>query len=335
MSKQYDVFAMGAALVDTEIEVSDEDLKALNTEKGIMTLVDESRQNELIEHLSDHLVASKRASGGSAANTIIAVSGFGGRSFFCGRVADDENGEFYLNDLKAAGVDLAPPKSPPQGTTGKCLVMITPDAERTMETFLGVSASLSEEDLTLEAIEQSEYLYMEGYLATSDSGRAAAVAARKHAQSNGTKVAVSLSDPGLVRHFPDKLAELTGKRVDLLFCNKDEALGWTHTDDIRDACEEMSQWAEQYVITLGGDGAMVFDGSELHSIPGRAITAVDTNGAGDMFAGAFLYGITHGMSPREAGQLACLAGATVVGQFGPRLPLRQHAGILSAFSPTE
>ncbi len=332
MSKQYDVFAMGAALVDTEIEVSDQDLKDLRVDKGMMTLVDEERRAELMDRLSDHLVASQRASGGSAANTIIAVSAMGGRAFFCGKVANDENGEFYINDMEAAGVSFVRQQSLPEGITGKCLVMITPDAERTMETSLGVSAELSENDVSLEAVEQSEYLYMEGYLATSDSARAAAVAARKHAQSNGTKVAVSLSDPGIVAHFREQLTEITGKRVDLLFANKDEALTWTGTEDIQDACEEMSKWADQYAITLGAEGALIFDGSELHSIPGRAITAVDTNGAGDMFAGAFLYGISQGMSHQEAGELACLAAATVVGQFGPRLPLRQYKGILSGFT---
>jgi len=330
MNKKYHVFAMGAALVDTEIEVSDQDLDTLGVDKGLMTLVDEARQGELIAHLNHHLTASKRASGGSAANSIIAVSAFGGESFFCGRVADDDNGAFYLNDLAEAGVHFARPDPLPEGITGKCLVMITPDAERSMNTFLGISETLSEADVDLDAIGAAHYLYIEGYLATSETGRAAAVAARKHAQGNGTKVAVSLSDPGIVAHFQQQLEEITGRKVDLLFCNREEALAWTGAANLRDASEEMSLRASQFVITLGAEGALIHDGVELHAIPGRAITAVDTNGAGDMFAGAFLYGITHGMSPRRAGELGCLAAAAVVGQFGPRLPLRQYQGLLNA-----
>lgn len=331
MTKQYHVVAMGAALVDTEIEVSDEDLKALGVEKGLMTLVDEARQATLVDYLKDHLTASRRASGGSAANSIIAVSALGGDGFFCGRVADDDNGHFYLSDMAAAGVAHPKWDNLPQGTTGKCLVLITPDAERSMNTFLGISEELSDADLSMDAITNAQYLYIEGYLATSESGCAAAVSARKHARKSGTRVAVSLSDPGIVAHFRDQLNDITGPKVDLLFCNRDEALAWTGTDDIRDACELLADSADRYAVTLGKEGAVVFDGDELHAIAGRPITAVDTNGAGDMFAGAFLYGITAGMSHRDAGELACLAAAAVVGQFGPRLPLRQYRGVLDSF----
>lgn len=331
MTKQYHVYGMGAALVDTEIEVTDEDLARLDVHKGWMTLVDEERQQVLVDELSEHLTASRRASGGSAANSIIAVSAMGGDTFFTGKVADDDNGHFYLKDMAEAGVYHSGREGLPEGTTGRCLVLITPDAERSMNTYLGISATLAEEDLTPEAIADSHYLYVEGYLATSDTGRAAAVAARKHAQKEGTKFAISLSDPGIVANFRDQLKEIVGTRADLLFCNRDEALSWTETDNLEAAAEEMQNWADQYAITLGGDGALIYDGSELHSIPSRAVTAVDTNGAGDMFAGAYLYGITRGWAPKEAGELACLAAATVVSQFGPRLPLRQYRGVLDSY----
>jgi len=331
MARKYHVVGMGAALVDTEIEVSDQDLNTLGVDKGLMTLVDEQRQGELVNHLAGHLTASRRASGGSAANTIIAVSAFGGRTFFCGRVADDDNGHFYLADLAAAGVAHPRPDALPEGTTGKCLVLITPDAERSMNTFLGASEGLSTADLDLDAIASAEYLYIEGYLSTSDSGRAAAVAARKHAQENGARVALSLSDPGIVAHFRPQLDDILGDRVDLLFCNLDEAMAWTATGSLEDAAGELTRYTEQFAITLGSEGAVVFDGSELRRIPARAITAVDTNGAGDMFAGAFLYGLSHGMDHPTAGLLACTASAAVVGQYGPRLPLAQYKGILDGF----
>ena len=332
MTRKYHVVGMGAALVDTEIEVSDQDLTALGVDKGLMTLVNEDRQRELVRHLEGHLTASRRASGGSAANTIIAVSAFGGDAFFCGRVADDDNGHFYLADLAAAGVGYPRRDALPAGTTGKCLVLITPDAERSMNTFLGASEELSPADLDLDAIASAEYLYIEGYLATGDSGRAAAIAAREQARKAGTRIALSLSDPGIVAHFRHQLGEIAGGKVDLLFCNREEALAWTGTDDLDTAGEALADQADQYVITLGAEGAMVFDGNELLRIPARPITAVDTNGAGDMFAGAFLHGITHGMDHRTAGLLACTASAAVVGQYGPRLPLGQYRGILGAFA---
>ncbi|HEY8385232.1 MAG TPA: adenosine kinase [Porticoccaceae bacterium] len=331
MAHKYHVVGIGAALVDTEIEVEDQDLATLGVDKGLMTLVDEKRQLELVNHLAGHLTASRRASGGSAANTIIAVSAFGGRTFFCGRVADDDNGHFYLADLDAAGVDHPRVDKLPDGTTGKCLVLITPDAERSMNTFLGASEGFSVADLDLDVIASAEYLYIEGYLATSPTGRAAAVAAREHGQENGTKIALSLSDPGIVAHFRPQLEEILGNRVELLFCNLDEAMSWTGTRSLEAAAEALTRDADQFAITLGAKGAAIFDGNELHHIPARAITAVDTNGAGDMFAGAFLYGLSHGMDHATAGLLACTASAAVVGQYGPRLPLEQYKGILDAF----
>jgi sugar/nucleoside kinase (ribokinase family) len=324
--QRYHVYGVGAALVDTEIEVSDTFLEQAKIEKGLMTLVDEARQDELILLMRDHLVGSKRASGGSACNSIIAASYFGAKTFYSCKVADDENGIFFQHDTKAAGVDTID-DAHPNGTTGKCLVMITPDAERTMNTFLGVSAELDESQLDHNAIANSEYLYIEGYLVTSPSGKQAAIAARKIAEENKVKTSISLSDPGMVQFFADGLQEMIGEKVDLIFCNKDEALGWTKADNIEQAAQEMKKSANTFAITLGKDGALVFDGSTLTHIEGSAAKAIDTNGAGDMFAGAFLYAITHGQSFPEAAKMANLAAAQVVSQYGPRLQPEQHAHI--------
>ncbi len=326
----YHIYGIGAALVDTEIEVSDQDLAKNNITKGVMTLVDEVRQNQLMETLSDHLIASKRASGGSAANTIIAASYFGARNFYSCKVANDENGEFYINDMRAAGVTLAPNGGNPSGITGKCLVMITPDAERTMNTFLGISETVSPNELHTAAIEQSKYVYIEGYLVTSETGRAAAIQLRQHAQANNVKVALSLSDPAMVQFFRDGLLEMIGEKVDLLFCNRDEALGFTKTDSIDDAIEQLKTMSQEFVITLGNKGALIFDGEHLIEIEPTPVKAIDTNGAGDMFAGAYLYGITHNYSRKQAGKLASMAAARVVSQYGPRLEPVQHKDILDS-----
>ena len=327
--KTIDVYGIGAALVDTEIEISDAELATFGIEKGVMTLVDEARQLELLACLDNHLVMAKRASGGSAANSIMAVASFGGTAYQSCKVADDDNGRFYLDDLSKAGVKHSGVEQLPTGTTGKCLVLITPDAERTMNTYLGISETISRNNLNLEAISSAKYIYTEGYLVTSATGKDAAIECRKQAQQAGTKTAFSLSDPGMVEFFREGLQEMIGERVDLLFCNRDEAFGWTGETTLDAAIESMKQTALTFVITLGAEGALIFDGENIHRIAPTAVNAVDTNGAGDMFAGAFLYAITNGMDYRQAGELASVASATVVTQFGPRLRVEQHRSLLA------
>ena len=325
--KKYNVYGLGNALVDTEIQVTDQDLQRLEIEKGLMTLVDEQRQHFLINNLQDHITLSKRACGGSAANTIISLTQFGGRGYMACKVADDENGQFYLQDLIDNGVDHSGGDQLEPGITGKCLVMVTPDAERTMNSFLGVGEELAPEDIDGEAVANSEYLYIEGYLVTSETGRAAAIKARDVAQSNDTKVAISLSDPGIVEHFKSGLQEMIGPGIDLLFCNKQEALTWCETDDLDSAIATMQKTARQFVITLGAEGAIIFNGFSVLKAEGQAVTAVDTNGAGDMFAGAYLYGISQGQTCLEAATFANRAASAVVGQYGPRLHSAEYNGL--------
>ena len=331
MSKQYHIYGIGAALVDTEITLNDADLIAMKVDKGVMTLVDEARQRELVSYLANHLVASHKASGGSAANTIIAASYFGCNNVYSCKVADDENGQFYIKDIKAAGVTYPAHINPPAGTTGKCLVMITPDAERTMNTFLGISETLSVDELDVAAIAQSHFAYIEGYLVTSPTGRAAAIALRQHAEANDTRTVLSLSDPAMVQFFRDGLIEMIGDGVDILFCNSDEAMGFTQTESLADAAEALKTFSKNFAITCGSDGALLFDGNSLIKIAGNPVKAIDTNGAGDMFAGAFLYALSQGHDYKTAGDFASLAASKVVSQFGPRLKAEQHGELKQAF----
>ena len=222
--KKYHIYGIGAALVDTEIQVTDNDLLDMGVEKGLMTLVDEERQHQLSHHLDGHLVHAKLASGGSACNSIFAASCFGANAYYSCKVADDSNGKFFLQDLETAGVDCNIQSHDGQGITGKCLVMISPDAERSMNTHLGISESLSVEQVNAEAIAQSEYVYLEGYQVTSETGKAAAIEARKIAEQAGVKTAISLSDPGMVEFFKDGLKQMIGDRVNLVFCNEAEAM---------------------------------------------------------------------------------------------------------------
>ncbi len=326
----YNIYGIGAALVDTEIEITDKDLESFNIDKGVMTLVDQDRQKELMEQLSEHLIASKRASGGSAANSIIAASYFGASTFYSCKVASDDNGAFYLKDLSDAKVKFHTNNGSAEGTTGKCLVLITPDAERTMNTFLGISETLSIDDIDLDALKASEYAYIEGYLVTSETGRPAAKKLRELAQELGVKTAFSLSDPAMVQFFHDGLSDIIGEGVDLLFCNEDEAQAFTKTSTVEAASEALKSIAKSFAITLGSKGALVFDGEKEYSIAPHAVKAVDTNGAGDMFAGAFLYALTQGQDYETAGKLASKAASVVVSQFGPRLRAEQHAEIIKS-----
>ncbi len=329
--KKYMAYGIGAALVDTEISVDDTELAAMGVEKGLMTLVDEARQQELLGHLRGHLVNARHASGGSACNSMIATAQFGGPTYMSCKVAADADGDIYSGDLDAAGVAHNLNDQQHDGTTGKCLVLITPDAERSMNTFLGVSETLSSEQLNAEAIAGSHYLYLEGYLVTSATGCAAAIRAREIAEAAGVKTAMSFSDPGIVEFFRDGIAQMLGSGLDLVFCNEAEALQWTACKDIDTAAEALKSVARTFVITRGAQGALTFDGQTLTVIAATPVTAVDTNGAGDMFAGAFLYAITRGEDYATAGRFASLAASRVVASYGPRLPAAECQALRDEF----
>lgn len=325
--KKYDVYGIGNALVDLEVKVTDEFFGSNNIKKGVMTLVEEDRQNHLMGELKN--LSPNKACGGSAANTIIAVSQFGGKSFYSCKVADDELGHFYLADMKESGVDVNLDESNlKSGITGKCMVMVTPDAERTMNTFLGITSTFSKEELREEVIKNSEYLYIEGYLVASPTGQEAAVEAKKIADANGIKTAVTFSDPNMVKFFRENFDAIIGDGVDLLFCNEQEALDFTGMDTILEAREELKKYSKTFAITLGSNGATIFDGDTFFDIEPYKVDAVDSNGAGDMFAGAFLYGITNGHTYASSGKLASLASSKVVSQFGPRLEWSQARDIV-------
>ncbi|MDR9418639.1 adenosine kinase [Gracilimonas sp.] len=327
MSQKYNVYGIGNALVDLEFKISDEFLEKHNVKKGLMTLVDENTQYRLIKAI-DHNDAEKK-SGGSAANTVIAVNQFGGKSFYSCKVADDEFGDFYLKDMEDAGIPTNFNRQDREdGITGKCLVMITDDADRTMNTYLGISSGLSTNEVDERAIKDSEYVYLEGYLVAAQKGLDAMKYTKKVAEENGIKTAVTLSDPSIVQAFKGAFREVIGASVDLLFCNEQEAKAFTEKDNLLEAREALKQEAKRFVITQGRNGAMIFDGDTFIDIEPYEVKAVDTNGAGDMFAGAFLYGITNGLGFANSGKLASLAGSKIVSQYGPRLKWHEAQELL-------
>ena len=327
VNRKYDVYGIGNALVDMEFEVTEDFFRANGIEKGVMTLVDEERQDSLIKALKKHV--AKKQSGGSAANTMIGVSQFGGQCFYSCKVANDELGDFYMHDLSEARVDSNLNGNPrADGNTGKCLVMITPDADRTMNTFLGITANFSALELDEEALKNSRYLYIEGYLVPSPDGLLAMTKAKRIAEKHGVKTALTFSDPNMVKFFKEGMDEVIGASVDLLFCNEDEAMTYTGAADIIEAREELKKTAKTFVITQGKNGALIFDGDTFIDIEAYPVTAIDTNGAGDMFAGAFLYAITHGHTYAQAGKIASLASSKIVSQFGPRLDKGQAKEVM-------
>tara|TARA_B110000503_G_scaffold138109_1_gene223629 strand:+ start:783 stop:1784 length:1002 start_codon:yes stop_codon:yes gene_type:complete len=327
MSKKYNVFGIGNALVDIVTEVNDQFLVDHNIEKGLMTLVDEESQSRISEAIN--MSKSNMQCGGSAANSIIAVAQFGGSSYYSCKVANDELGNFYRKDLKANGVDSnLDGHELEEGITGKCLVMTTDDASRTMNTFLGITADYSSAQIMEHALKDSEYLYIEGYLVTSENGQAAMKHAKKIAEENGVKTALTFSDPSMVKYFKEPMESVVGSSVDLLFCNEEEAMLYTGKDNLLEAREALKRDAKRFVITQGANGAMIYDGDTFVDIEPYKVEAIDTNGAGDLFAGAFLAAITNGRSFADAGKLASLASSKVVTQFGPRLEWHQAKDIL-------
>jgi sugar/nucleoside kinase (ribokinase family) len=329
--KKYDVYALGNALVDMEYEVDSADLTALGIDKGVMTLVDEAHQLRIMGHLRDR--PHHRGSGGSAANSIIALSQLGGRGYYACKVADDELGHFYIKDLETGGVATLDTSFLEQGDTGRCVVLVTPDSDRTMCTYLGISGNLSVHEIDIGALAASTWFYTEGYLVTSDTARVAAIEARRAAERHGVRTALSLSDPNMVRFFKDGLMEMIGDGVDLIFANEHEAMGMAETDSLDEAVTYLKTIAREFAITRGGDGALLWDGEQILEIAPVKVDPIDTVGAGDMFAGAYLFGLTQGWSYRQAGDLASALSAKLVTTIGPRLSADATIAVKTQLNP--
>lgn len=318
----HDLYAIGNALVDSEYEVSEALLQQAAVEKSHMTLIDNARRTQLLHHLEG--IAHRRTGGGSAGNTVVAMAQFGGRSFYSCRVAHDELGAFYAQDLRSHGVEtnLSHTRAP-EGQTGCCLVLVTPDAERSMSTFLGATAELDASALHPADIAKSKIYYMEGYLSASPTGLDAALKGRAIAKEAGVALASTLSDVSMIRFCRDGLESIIGQgpqdTLDYLFCNEEEAQVWCATDSLEQMCAQLGQRSRVVCITRASKGCLVVSPGQVQEVPAIPVTAVDTNGAGDMFAGAFLYAVTHGHSLPDSARLANMAAARVVSQHGNRL----------------
>ncbi len=325
----YDVLGVGNALVDIQARVEDAILGELAIDKGIMTLVDDQQQASVLNRLNGRPL--NRCAGGSAANTIVAVAEFGGTAAFIAKIGEDEVGDFFLKDMRDLGIkiDIDPTPAAPTGT---CAVLITDDAQRTMMTNLGASATLQATDIDESLIKASKYVYVEGYLLTGESTKAAAYRAMDLAKQHGVKVALTASDPFLVNMIRDEIWDLITGPVDLFFCNEEEAKSLTGESDPIACAAKIHQHAENVALTLGAKGSLVMHGGEAFPIEGVDVKAIDTTGAGDMYAGAMLYAITNGMDWRHAGHLASQASARVVSQMGARLDQKFTAAEIQTLS---
>ena len=325
-----DLFAIGNALIDQEFKVSDEFLTQQALQKGTMQLTDGDTQAALYQQLQDTQSYKGQASGGSAANTTVAFGALGGTAFYGCRVGNDDLGTIYLDGLNAAGIQTTT-QSISEGVTGTCMVLISPDSERTMHTYLGITTELTAEQIDFEPLKTAKWLYIEGYLSTSDTARVAVKQARELAKAHGVKIALSLSDPAMVQYARQGLEELLDDGVDLLFCNEQEALMFTNTENLDAAIEILKLKNQHIVITQGANGAVIIDPAQQFHVTGRHVDAVDTNGAGDAFAGAFLYAINAGLNLETAAQLAILISSEVVAQFGPRLAIESYTKLFEQF----
>ncbi|MEM6707362.1 MAG: adenosine kinase [Pseudomonadota bacterium] len=314
-----DLYGLGNALVDLEFTVDEDFLTRNAVDKGHMTLVDADRLSELKG--STRALNPARFSGGSAANTVFTTQALGSRCYYSCKVSDDAVGQFFLDELKATGMltnDNALTRSEPT-PSGQCLILITPDAQRSMNTFLGMSQSLGPESLDHDQLKQARYFYTEGYLVASDSAFEAASEARRATEGSDTGYALTLSDPSMVTIFGERLESLIGNGIEILFCNEEEALTFTGTDRVDLARATLTDAAHHVFITLSEKGCQYASGGEFKELPGYPVTALDSTGAGDAFAGACLHALIQGAAPADAARFGNFLAAEVVSRYGARL----------------
>lgn len=311
----FDVVGIGNALVDVLSHESDEFIERLDLVKGAMTLVEEDRSDELYAALSHRT----EMSGGSAANTLAGVASFGGKAGYIGRIHDDDLGTVFAHDLKSLDVAFDSPRAAEGPSTGRCMIVVTSDAQRTMNTYLGASSLLGPEHLDLDLIRDAKVTYLEGYLFDRPAAKEAYRVASDAAHAAGRKVALSLSDSFCVERHRADFQALVIKGVDILFGNTDEICALYECDTFEEAADHVRGHCEISCLTRGPKGSTVITGDDAweidaHQVPKR----VDTTGAGDLYAAGFLYGYTQGMGLDRCGTLGSMAASAVIGHTGAR-----------------
>ena len=327
---KYDISALGNALVDTQYKVSHDFLASVGLEADSMTLATSEEQAPIINKLIEIGSESMSDCGGSATNSLVAAANYGSKCHHVCRVADDADGKKYLDSLRAAGVEhIGISSENTDMPTGKCLILVTPDAKRTMSSMLGVSAYLGASDINYEVVENSKIFYIEGYMVTSDDNFNAVISVLEHLKGKGTIKALSLSDAGIVHGFRDKFELIESYGIDMVFCNDDEAVAFSNQQDINEAEEFYKSKSYMTIITKGSEGSVVIENGVKHLAEAEKIIPVDTNGAGDMFAGSFMHAYLEGNNITECAKFSNYASSKVVETFGPRLDSNGYAEVLN------
>ena len=315
MDKSYDVVGIGNAIVDVLVQADDDLIDNFELTKGTMALVDEAQAERLYASVGPGL----ETSGGSAANTLAGVAQLGGRAGFIGRVRNDQLGGIFTHDIRSVGARFDTPAATEGPSTARCLILVTPDAQRTMCTYLGASVGLDPADLDLEMVAQAKVLYLEGYLWDSDEAKAAFITAAEVARAHGGEVALSLSDAFCVERHRESFQELVDGHVDILFANEMEITALYKANSFEEAADQVRGRCKLAALTRSEQGSVVLNGAGTHSVaPFQLGPLLDTTGAGDLYAAGFLHAYTQGQSVDECGRLGSLCAGQVVTQLGPR-----------------
>jgi fructokinase len=315
LPKSLDVVGIGNAIVDVLVQADDSFLDDHGLTKGTMALIDEAQAERLYGAVGPGL----ETSGGSAANTLAGIAQLGGRAGFIGRVRDDQLGAIFSHDIRSVGARFDTPAATTGPSTARCLILVTPDAQRTMCTYLGASVQLDPDDLDLELVRQARVLYLEGYLWDSPEAQRAFVSAAEAARESGGEVALSLSDAFCVDRHRDSFRELVDGHVDILFANEMEITSLYKADSFEQAAAEVRGRCRIAALTRSEKGSLVLAEEESISIePFRLGDLVDTTGAGDLYAAGFLHAYTRGQDLERCGRLGSLCAGQVVTQLGPR-----------------
>ena len=318
MSKQsnYQVVAVGNAIVDVIASCEDKLIEDAGMTKGVMQLVFDEAEAKKIYSI---MPPATEQSGGSAANTIAVLSTLGAKTGFIGKVADDELGEIFTHDMKARGVVYNTKTLSNGPLTGRSMILVTPDAERTMNTYLGASVEFDDSDIDEDLISNAEILYLEGYLYDRDLAKKAFSDAAEIATNAGAKVALTLSDPFCVDRHREDFQKLIEGNVDILFANQDEVSALYPELSLDEALEKLGAFVSLVAMTQGAKGALILSGGNKIVVPSYDTDVVDTTGAGDAFAAGFMYGLTHNYSLEDCGALGCACAAKIISVLGARV----------------
>ncbi len=314
MTDRLDVVGIGNAIVDVLARVEEPFLAAQGVPKAAMRLVGEAEAAALY----DAMPPGREISGGSVANTIAGVAALGHRAGFVGKVADDQLGRIFAHDIRAQGVAYGGPVAAVGGDTARCLVLVTPDGERSMSTCLGISGALRPDEIDEDLVARADWVMLEGYLFDSDASKEAYARAIAAVRRGGGQVAFSVSDPFCVDRHREDMQRLVREEVDLLFANRAELAALYGTEDLEAGLAAAAGEVEMAAVTLSGEGAVMASGAARHPVPAAGVAVVDTTGAGDLFAAGVLAGLARGHGPAEAARMGCIAAAEVISHLGAR-----------------